>query len=144
MVWFLSFHIIGFILWMGGLLDMTRILGYHVKEQIPVQERLSWMEKRMFFFVATPGMAITIIFGVCLFFAQGGFHGYLPPSIWFHIKMSLVLILIGIHFFIAKQILFLRDNPQNMSPVRFKAIHGITGLALIAIVLLVIGKPWSA
>src|SRR5688500_4204910 len=110
MAWYLIFHILGFILWMGGLLDMTRILGYHVKEENSVQQRLSWMERRMFFFVATPGMFITLAMGVMLFFSQGGFQGYLLTSAWFHIKICMVLLLIGVHFLVAKQILSLQAS----------------------------------
>lgn len=142
MAWALTFHLLGLIVWMGALLDLTRILGYHVKEELAVQARLSAMEFRMFFFVATPGLAITLIFGIILFFLGGGVSQYLVGKGWFHAKLTLLIGLFVIHFFIGKQILKLRATPQKISPKRFKALHGIAALMMVLILILVMVKPF--
>ncbi len=142
MAWALTFHLLGLIVWLGSLLDLTRILGYHVKEELNVQARLSAMEFRMFFFVATPGLVITLICGIILFFIGGGVSQYLVGHGWFHAKLTLILGLLGIHFFIGKQILKLRATPQKISPGRFKAMHGIAALMLVFILILVMVKPF--
>ena len=143
MAWFLVFHIVGLILWLGGLLDLTRILGYHVKEDIPVQERLSWMEFRMYWFVATPGMILSVVMGLLLFFKGGGVDIYFGGGFqWFIIKFVLALILIVIHFYFGKMLMALKAHPRIMSPARFKAIHGVIGLLFIFIVILAVVKPF--
>lgn len=143
MAWFLTFHLLGLIVWMGALLDLTRILGYHVSEEIPVQTRLSFMEFRIFFFVATPGLIVTLLFGTLLFFHGGGIDYYLKgATVWFHAKLSLVIFLLGIHTVMGKHILKLRSHPQKMKPAKFKALHGVTALTLILILILVLVKPF--
>lgn len=142
MAWYLAFHIIGLIVWLGALLDLTRILGYHVKEDISVQKRLSWMEFRMFFFVSTPGLIVSAVFGVLIFLKGGGVATYLKGSGWFHAKLTCVLVLIGIHFWIGKKILKLRAKPQNTKPTPYKILHGIAALAVVITVILVFLKPF--
>lgn len=143
MAWFLVFHIVGLILWLGGLLDLTRILGYHVKEDIPVQERLSWMEFRMYWFVATPGMILAVVMGLFLFYYGGGVASYFSGhSYWFTFKLIFVLVLIALHFYFGKALMSLRAQPRIMSPAKFKALHGITGLIFIIVVMLAVVRPF--
>lgn len=142
MQWFLTFHIIGLILWLGGLLDLTRILGYHVKEDIPVQKRLSRMEFRMYWFVATPGMILAVVMGLFMFFKGGGISAYFGDFSWFRFKFALALVLIVVHFAFGKMVMDQRANPRITSPVRFKILHGVTGLIFISIVILAVVKPF--
>lgn len=142
MDWYRVFHIIGFIFWVGGLLDISRILGYHVKEEINVQERLSWMEFRMFWFVSTPGLIVTYAMGILLFFSGGGVPVYLKGAGWFHAKLTAIVVLTIIHFIIGKSLMNLREEPKQCSPAKFKAMHGIAGLCVTAIVILVILRPF--
>ena len=142
MKWYLVFHIIGFIFWAGGLLDISRILGYHVKEEIAVQKRLSWMEFRMFWFVSTPGLIVTWAMGLALFLTGGGVDVYLKGAGWFHGKLTAVLVLTIIHFLIGRSVMQLRAEPKISNPAKFKALHGIAGLCVVAIVILVMIKPF--
>ena len=142
MAWIKVFHIVGMVVWLGALLDLTRLLGYHVKEEIEVQKRMSWMEFRLFFFVATPGLAVTWILGLSAFFTGGGVAGYLQGAGWFHAKLTLVVLLTAIHAFMGKQILALRANPGKQNPAKFKALHGITALSMILVIILVVVRPF--
>lgn len=143
MNWYKVFHILGLLFWIGGLLDLTRILGYHVKEELAVQERLSRMEFRMFWFVCTPGMVLSALMGTLMFFGGGGIDVYFGGhGAWFHVKALLVVFLLAIHAITGKFIMDLKARPENISPARFKAIHGITGLFVTAIVILAIVKPF--
>lgn len=142
MQWYLVFHVVGFVIWVGSLLDLTRILGYHVKEEIAVQERLSRIEFRMFWFVSTIGMALTIIFGLLCFMSGGGIAAYLQsPAKWFHVKLTLVFVMIVIHFVFGRYLMELRASPRIMKPVRFKILHGLTGLVFIGILIMVLVRP---
>lgn len=143
MAWYLTFHIVGLILWLGALLDLTRILGYHVKEDLPVQERLSWMEFRIYWFVATPGMILAVVMGLLMFFNGGGVANYFSGnSSWFLVKFILAMVLILIHFIFGKMLMQQRAEPRITSPARFKALHGITGLIFILIVIMAVVKPF--
>ena len=141
MQWFKIFHIIGFILWVGSLMDLSRILGYHVKEEIDVQKRLAAIEFRIYWFVATIGLVITLIMGICLFEAGGGVdHYFRGGGIWFHIKSTLLVLFVGIHALIGHLFMNLRRLPEKKNPAIFKALHGIMGLLLIGIVSMAVLK----
>lgn len=142
MQWYLVFHVVGFVIWVGSLLDLTRILGYHVKEEIAVQERLSRIEFRMFWFVSTIGLALTVIFGLLCFMSGGGVAEYFQNGTkWFHIKATLVILLVVIHFLFGRFLMDLRANPRLMKPVKFKVLHGLTGLIFILILIMVLVRP---
>lgn len=142
MLWYKVFHFLGLIVWIGGLLDLTRILGYHVKEDEVVQKRLSWMEHRMFFFVSTPGLIIALVFGLLLFMAGGGPLQYFKGSGWFHAKSTLILILFFIHFFVGKKILAFKEDHSQKNPAVFKALHGVAALCVTLSIILAVVKPF--
>jgi len=143
MAWYLVFHILGVIIWIGGLMDLTRLVGYHVKEEVFVQARLSNMEFRMYWFVATPGMVLAVVMGIFLFFKGGGVPVYFGgPSSWFIMKFLLAMGLILIHFVFGRFLMDLKMQPRQMNPARFKILHGLTGLMVVGIIIMVFVKPF--
>lgn len=152
--WFLAFHLIGLFIYVGGLLNLSRLLGYHVKEEAAVRERLSWMEKRMYFFVTLPGLAIALTFGVLMIIGVGsrspdaGMAYYMDAdAFWgatFHAKFLLIAILIGLDVYMGSQIMKLAKGGEPPKPTKFKILHGLIALTLIAIVILMKGQPLAA
>ncbi len=156
--WFITFHLIGLFIYLGGLLNLSRLLGYHVREEEGVRKRLSWMEKRMYFFVTLPGLALALIFGLLLLFGVGqpGTLGdslgrYFKPkdiagskSFWyvtFHLKFVIVAALLGLDFYMGRQIVRL-DQGKELPPAKhFKILHGLMAFLIIAIVILMKAGP---
>lgn len=157
--WFLAFHLIGLVIYLGGLLNLSRMLGYHVKESAEVRARLSWMEKRMYFFVTLPGLAIAATFGLLMLFGVGSEgmagnaiqHYYVPrvaetgeKSAWyatFHAKSVLIVILLVLDFFLGRQIVTLAKGGEPPKPARFKILHGLIALVTILIIILMVARP---
>lgn len=137
--WWLVFHLLGIILWIGGILNLSRMLGYHTKEAIEVQERLSWMEFRMYHFVSLPGLAITVITGIGMLAVE---PMLLQGQGWLHAKLAVVVGLIVIDQLLRTKLMALRAQPALISPKPFKILHGLMGLALIAILILAIVRPF--
>src|SRR3954453_13952246 len=93
--WALAFHLVGVVLWMGGLLTFSRILGYHAREAPSVRPRYSWMEGRLNWLVAGPGAVLTIGCGLWLLNIYGA--QWFRVALWMHWKLVLVIVVVIIH-----------------------------------------------
>jgi protoporphyrinogen IX oxidase len=141
--WLLGFHLIGMVLWMGGLLTFSRILGYHSKELPSARPRFTFVEGRLNMLVAVPGAVITIVFGLWLVYQHG--MQWFRVAAWMHWKLVLVLAVAVIHLVLTvKHHQIRRAHPgAPMSRGLYAALHGFVGLLLIAIVLLATNQPMS-
>jgi len=61
---------------------------------------------------------------------------------WFHAKLLLVAVLLFYHVRFYRRIMFLEDHPSQSSRREYRVIHGMVSLLLIAILLLVVLKPF--
>lgn len=141
--WLLGFHLIGVVLWMGGLMAFSRILGYHSKELPSARPRFSFIEGRLNNLVALPGALLTIVFGLWMVHGYG--MAWFRVALWLHIKLALVVAVVAIHLVLTvKQRQVARNAPETpMSRGLYAALHGLVGLLLIAIVLLATHQPMS-
>jgi putative membrane protein len=137
----LAFHLVGVVLWMGGLLTFSRILGYHAREAPSVRPRYTWLEGRMNWLVTVPGFVIAAGTGLWLVQIYGG--QWFSQALWMHWKLSLVAVVVLIHAFLTvKQRRVARQRPEEPVPrALFAALHGTLGLLLIAILLLATHQP---
>ena len=137
--WFKAFHIIAVIAWMAGMLYLPRLFVYHAAaEPGSVQsETFKVMERRLLHAIINPAMVATWVLGLWLAYAAGFF-----ASPWFHAKLTLVLVLSGVHgFFVSCVRAFAAD--RNTRPQRFyRIVNEVPTLLLIAIVILVVVKPF--
>lgn len=141
--WLLGFHLIGIVLWMGGLLSFSRILGYHTKELPSARPRLTFLEGRLNYLVAVPGAVLTIVFGIWLTWSHG--MAWFRVALWLHIKLLLVAVTLVLHVVLSvKHYQIRRAHPSApMSRGLYAALHGTVGLLLIAIVLLATNQPMA-
>jgi len=141
--WLVGLHLIGVVLWMGGLLAFSRILGYQSKELPSVRPRLTFIEGRLNWLVAVPGAVLTIVFGVWLAVEHG--EAWFRVAAWMHYKLALVVVVAVIHVVLTIKIGQIRRAAPTapMSRGLYAALHGTVGLLLIAIVLLATNQPMS-
>jgi protoporphyrinogen IX oxidase len=139
--WLVGFHLIGIVLWMGGLLSFSRILGYHAKELPSARPRFTFIEGRLNWLVAVPGAVLTIVFGLWLTNDYG--MAWFRVASWMHWKLALVAGVAVIHVILTvKHRQIRRGHPaQPMSRALYAALHGTVGLLLIIIVLLATNQP---
>ena len=139
----LAFHLVGVVLWMGGLLSFSRILGYHAREAPSVRPRYVWLEGRLNWLVTVPGAVLTFGFGLWL--AQIYGWSWFVVARWLHYKLALVGVVVVLHAFLTvKQRRVARQRPDEpVSRALFAAIHGTIGLLLIAILLLATHQPMA-
>ena len=141
MLWVKAFHIIFMVTWFAGLFYLPRLYVYHAMATDKISiDRFKIMERKLYFGIATPGMVFTLIFGGWLL--GSNLHAYMT-MIWMHIKLGLVLILIGYHIYLGKLMLDFKADRNKHTHIYYRIINEIPVLFLAAIVILVIVKPFG-
>lgn len=141
--WFKAFHIIGVVVWFAGLFYLVRLFIYHVEaeaEPEPAQgilkKQYTIMEKRLYGIITTPGMVVTVAMAVGLLVQM---PDYLKDG-WMHIKLGLVAVLLGYHFYCGRLMRQLHRGECKWSSQQLRALNEAPTLLLVAIVMLVIFK----
>ena len=93
MNWMISLHIISFVCWFAGLFYLPRIYVYHAMTNEKVlSEQFKIMEKRLFIYIMTPAMLVTLVTG---FMLMGDYLSANPShAIWLKAKLFLVFLLL--------------------------------------------------
>jgi putative membrane protein len=143
MLWLKSFHIIGVVSWFAALLYLPRLFVYHAQIQGNTIDddvgntRFKIMERKLFM-IMTIGALVAIVFGVSMLAMA---PDYLLMR-WLHVKLALVLVLIGYHgacFALLQQ--FAADRNAH-SERWYRVFNEVPAVLLIAIVILVVVKPF--
>ena len=137
---FKSLHLIAVISWMAGLLYLPRIFVYHTENQNKNEttDIFKTMERKLFYYIMFPAMALSWIFGLILVFIIG-FSSL--SFLWMQIKILLVIILTFYHFYLGICLNDLKNNIFKRSSRFFRIINEIPTILLIITVFIVIFKP---
>ena len=93
-----SLHLISVISWMAGLLYLPRIFVYHSEtKEVSQSETFKTMERKLFYYIMTPAMLLSWLFGLVLIH-EVGFEQL--ASLWLKLKLILVLFLTVYHFYL--------------------------------------------
>ena len=137
MLWIKAFHIIFMVTWFAGLFYLPRLFVYHaMSDDAPSIARFKIMERKLFFGIMTPGAILTIGFGLWLMLGYG-FNGG-----WLHAKLALVLLLVVYHAYCGKLLLDFKHDRNRHSHVFYRWLNEAPVLVLVAIVILVVVKPF--
>ena len=134
-----ALHIIAVTAWMAAMLYLPRLFVYHASAAKggELSETFKIMERRLLWAIATPALAVTWLSG--LHIAVAGAH---YGALWFQIKVALVTAMTALHVHnIIYQRAFARDA-NTKSTRYFRLYNEAPTLLLIAIVLLVVVKPF--
>ena len=137
---FKSLHLISVISWMAGLLYLPRIFVYHAENnsEKKTSEIFKIMERKLFFYIMTPAMILSWIFGVILIHIIG-FQEI--GQTWMILKMIFVIILTLYHFYLGKILAQFKIDQNVHSHKFYRFINEIPTLLLILIVFVVVFKP---
>lgn len=140
--WVLAFHLIAVVCWFAALFYLPRLFVYHAMSDDRIShERFIVMERKLYRGIGTPSMVATILLGGWLVALN---PDYYLSQLWFHIKAALVALLVGYHFVCRRHLIELRDGINNKSHIYFRWFNEAPVLALVAIVILVITKPFTS
>lgn len=140
MLWLKAFHIIAVICWFAGLFYLPRLFVYHVGATDSIShERFVIMERKLYRGIMWPSMLLTVLLGFALLFVQWpAWQG----QGWLHAKLALVLLLIFYHLACGHYRMQLAEGRCQKSHVFFRVFNEAPVLALVAIVILVVVKPF--
>jgi len=127
--------------WFAGLFYLPRLFVYHsmATDSISI-ERFKIMERKLYFGIATPGAILTILFGLILLSYNP--QGYMQ-HLWLHIKLSLVALLLLYHLYLGKLFFAFKADRNKHGHVFYRILNEIPVLFLVAIVILVVVKPFG-
>jgi putative membrane protein len=139
--WLKTLHIVAMVAWMAGLLYLPRLFVYHA-DAAPgsdKSETFKIMERRLLRGIMEPAAVATILLGSVLA-ATPGLVDWHRDWIW--AKLALVAALVAFHLALAGwRRAFAAD--RNRHPARFyRMVNELPMLALIAIAILVVVKPF--
>jgi len=137
---FKSLHLIVVVSWMVGLLYLPRIFVYHSENirDLNVSNVFKTMEKKLFYYIMTPAMILSWIFGVILVFKLD-FSVF--NEMWMQLKIFFVILITFYHFYLGYCISRFANNNNTNSSKFYRIINEIPTILLIIIVFLVIFKP---
>jgi putative membrane protein len=137
---FKSLHLISVISWMAGLLYLPRIFVYHAQNnsQAIISEVFKVMEKKLFFYIMTPAMILSWLFGLLLIH-EIGFEQL--GQTWMILKLVFVILLTIYHFYLGSILNQFKLNLNEHSHKFFRYINEIPTILLILIIFVVIFKP---
>jgi len=126
--------------WFAGLFYLPRLfVNYAITDDAAVRQHLVVMQGKLYRFI-TPWMALTLVFGFWLL-VDYGWAAY-AAMLWLHIKLALIALLIAYHLYCGKIVRDLASNKCRHSHVWFRWFNEIPVLILVAIVILVVVKPF--
>ena len=139
MLWVKAFHIVAVVTWFAAIFYLPRLFVYHAAAEDKVsQERFKIMERKLYRGIMTPSMIAVIVLGSWLLYINPVFlQGH-----WLHAKLLLVGFLVVYHFYCGHlRTVFAADQNQR-SHVFYRWFNEIPVLLLVAIVILVVVKPF--
>jgi protoporphyrinogen IX oxidase len=136
---FKSLHLIAVISWMAGLLYLPRIFVYHSENSNEVtSDVFKVMERKLFYYIMTPAMVLSWIFGLVLIY-ETGFQQL--ANLWLQLKLILVILLTAYHFYLGLLLNQFKLGQNRKTSKFYRYINEIPTLLLILIVFIVIFKP---
>lgn len=138
-VWLKAAHIIAMVAWMAGLFYLPRLFVYHADAEpgSDKSETFKVMERRLIGVIMKPAMVATWVLGLAL-----AWLGNWWTEPWFIAKVCLVLVMSGFDGWLGARS---RDFAAgaNTHPARtYRIANEVPTVLLIAIVILVVVKPF--
>lgn len=138
-LWLKAFHVMSVIAWMAALFYLPRLFVYHaeVAPGSAQSELFKVMERRLLKAIMTPAMIASWVFGLWVAY-EGGFLA----DGWFHAKLALVIVMSGLHGYLARCVRVFAEDRNTKSHRHYRIVNEIPTVLMIVIVILVILKPF--
>ncbi|MEQ8484826.1 MAG: protoporphyrinogen oxidase HemJ [Pseudomonadales bacterium] len=139
-LWIKAVHIIAVVCWFAALFYLPRLFVYHAgTEDAAGRERFKVMERKLYRVIMRPSMIATVVFGVWLLVL--GWSAF-AASGWLWLKLAGVLALLGYHHYCARLVRDFAADQNRHSERFYRLFNEAPALLLIAIVVLVVVKPF--
>ncbi len=135
-----ALHIIFMTTWMAGLFYLPRIFVYHseTKKNTRQYKTFNTMERKLYNYIMNPSLVGTWVFGILLTLITDSYQ-----AIWINLKLVLIFFLTLFHIYCGKNIQTFKKGQNNHSGKFFRMINEIPTILFIAIIFIVIFKPFN-
>ena len=138
MLWLKALHLIFMVTWFAGLFYLPRLFVYHAMSDDEISlQRFCIMERKLLWGIATPGGALTLLFGFWLLV----YRPDLLSAGWMQLKLILIGVLVGYHVwctFLQRQ--FARGNNRH-GHVWYRWFNEVPVVVLAAVMILAVLRP---
>ncbi len=139
MLWIKALHIVFISSWFAGLFYLPRIfVNLAMETDATANQRLLLMAQKLYRFMTIlmmPALALGLILWL--------YYGIGKDSMWMHLKVALVFVLIGYHH-VCKRILRQFARGENTrSHIWYRWFNELPVLGMFAVVILVVVKPFN-
>lgn len=146
-LWLKALHVVAVIAWMAGMLYLPRLYVYHAAAARggELSETFKVMERRLLRGIINPAMIVTWITGLALAFGPA-LNLWNGPDWsadgWLHAKLALVLAMQLVHAAYARWRRQFAQDDNRHGATYYRFANEVPTVLLIAIVILVIVKPF--
>ena len=135
-----SLHIIAVIAWMAGLLYLPRLFVYHADVGVgsPMDQTFRIMERRLNKAIMVPAAAATWLFGLWMIIQVPA----LLSAGWLQAKLLLVVLMTATHGLLFWHVRQFQVGENQHSTRYFRIVNEIPTVLMIAIVVLVVVRPF--
>jgi putative membrane protein len=143
MLWIKALHIVFVVSWFAGLFYLPRIfVNLAMEVPGPVTERLLIMARKLYRFTTLLAV-LALVLGLWLTWLQfAGQAGGMKLPGWLHAKLGLVVLVIGYHHACGSLLKKFERGVNQRGHVFYRWFNEVPVLMLLAIVLLVVVKPF--
>jgi putative membrane protein len=139
MLWIKALHIVFISSWFAGLFYLPRIfVNLAMESDTAATERLLLMAQKLYRFMTIlmiPALALGLILWL--------HYGIGKDSVWMHLKVALVFVLVGYHH-VCKRLLRQFERGENTrSHIWYRWFNEMPVLGMFAVVILVVVKPFN-
>ena len=139
-LWLKALHIIAVVCWFAGLFYLPRLFVYHaMSEDETSHERFCTMERKLYRGIMGPAMVAVLVFGIWMLVLNPGLFA---SGAWLHVKLTLVALLVGYHHACGSLRKRFARGDNRRSHVFYRWFNEVPVLFLLAIVILVVVKPF--
>lgn len=125
---------------MAGLLYLPRLFVYHADAALngEASQLFKVMERRLLRGIMNPAAIVTVAAGSWL-----AWYGDLWQQDWFVAKVALVGLMLGFHLFLSRVAAEFQLDRNSRSSRFYRIINELPAVLMVAIVALVIFRPWQ-
>lgn len=131
-----ALHLVAVVSWFAGLLYIVRLFIYHVEaaarpdaERKVLEAQFALMERRLWYGITWPAFLATAAFGIWLMLLVRAYE-----ASWFHLKLGLLLLLVGYHLSCGKIRKDLAAGACRLTSKQLRIWNEVATLLLFAIV----------
>ncbi len=140
-MWLKALHLMFMVTWFAGLFYLPRLFVYHAMSEDEISnERFKIMERKLFFGIMTPGMILTLVFGIWML-ADYAWALYGSAG-WLHAKMLIIVLMVVYHVLCGRWLFAFKHNANRHGHVYYRWMNEVPVLFLAIVVWLAVLKPF--